>query len=93
MVVYMKVFSGRVKNKIRFIAFLLCVITAMVCLCLLHKTNKKENEANAAIHWQSGRQRFAYISVYMSPEENWKESDRDTLISNLQMSLGKFHFK
>ena len=87
MVVYMKVFSGRIKNKIRFIAFLLCVITAMACLCLLHKTNKKENEANAAIHWQSGRQRFAYISVYMSPEENWKESDRDTLISNLQMSF------
>ena len=85
--IYMKVFSGRVKNKIRFIAFLLCIITALACLCLLHKTNKRENETNAAIHWQSGKQRFAYISVYMSPEENWKESDRDSLTSSLQMSF------
>lgn len=83
----MKVFSGKVKNKIRFITFLLCIIVALVCLCLLHETNKRENESNAAIHWQSGKQKFSYISVYMSPEENWKESDRDTLINNLQMSF------
>lgn len=87
MVVYMEVFSGRTKNKIRFMAFLLCVIVALVCLCLLHETNKKEDGSDAAKRWQSGRQEFAYISVYISPEESWKESDRNTLVSGLKMSF------
>lgn len=87
MVIYMKVFAGKIKNKIRFVAFLLCIIVALVCLCLLHETNKKESAYNAARRWQSGRQDFAYISVYMSPEEGWKESDRNSFTSSLKMSF------
>lgn len=87
MVVYMKILSVRTKNKIKFVAFLLCIITALVCLCLLHETNKKERESDAARRWRSGRQEFAYISVYMSPEEGWKENDRNTLVSGLKMSF------
>ena len=48
MVIYMRVFSGRTKNKIRFAAFALCVIAAFVCLCLLNGTNKKERESDAS---------------------------------------------
>ncbi len=83
----MKVFSGKTKNKIRFAAFLLCIIGALVCLCLLHGVNEKESEFNAARRWQAGRQEFANISVYMSPEEKWQDSDRKTLISSLRMSF------
>ncbi len=60
---------------------------ALSCLCLLHITNKKENQFNAARYWQSGRQEFTYISVYISPEENWNENDRNTLVSSLKMSF------
>lgn len=60
---------------------------AFVCLCLLHETNQIERNSNAAVRWKSGKQEFSYISVYMSPEENWKENDRNTLISNLKMSF------
>lgn len=83
----MKVFPASIKNKIRLTAFLLCIIVALLCLCLLQITNKKENQFNAARHWQSGHQEFAYISVYISPEENWKENDRNTLVSSLKMSF------
>lgn len=83
----MKVFQGKTKNKIRFTTFLICAIVAFVCLCLLHETNQKERDANAAIRWKSDKQDFSYISVYMSPEENWKENDRNTLVSNLKMSF------
>lgn len=87
MVIYMRVFSGRTKNKIRFAAFALCVIAAFVCLCLLNGTNKKERESDASRRWKSGRQEFAHISVYMSPEEGWTENDRNTLVSGLKMSF------
>ena len=87
MVIYMRVFSGRTKNKIRFAAFALCVIAAFVCLCLLNGTNKKEKESDASRRWKSGRQEFAHISVYMSPEEGWTENDRNTLVSGLKMSF------
>lgn len=83
----MKVFPGKTKNKIRFTTFIICTIVAFVCLCLLHETNQKERGSNAAIRWKSGKQDFSYISVYMSPEENWKENDRNTLVSNLKMSF------
>ncbi len=83
----MKVFSGKTKNKIRFTTFSLCMVVAFVCLCLLHETNQKERDSNAAIRWKSDKQEFSYISVYMSPEENWKENDRNTLTSNLKMSF------
>lgn len=83
----MKVFSGKTKNKIKFAAFLLFIIVAFVCLCLLHGINRKERESDAAIRWQSDKQAFSYISVYISPEENWNENDRKTLISNLKMSF------
>lgn len=83
----MKVFPGGIKNKIRLLVFLLCIIVALSCLCLLHITNKKENQFNAARYWQSGRQEFTYISVYISPEENWNENDRNTLVSSLKMSF------
>lgn len=83
----MKGFLGKTKNKIRFTTFLICAIVALVCLCLLHETNQKERDSDAAIRWKSDKQDFSYISVYMSPEENWKENDRNTLISNLKMSF------
>lgn len=83
----MKVFSGKTKNKIKFAAFLLFIIVAFVCLYLLHGINQKERESDAAIRWQSDKQAFSYISVYISPEENWNENDRKTLISNLKMSF------
>ncbi|MCI9078134.1 MAG: ABC transporter permease [Lachnospiraceae bacterium] len=83
----MKVFLGKTKNKIRFTTFLICVVVAFVCLCLLHETNQKERESNAAARWKSDNQEFSYISVYISPEENWKENDRNMLISNLKMSF------
>ncbi len=83
----MKVFLGKTKNKIRFTAFLICAMVAFVCLCLLHETNQTDRGLNAAIRWKSDKQEFSYISVYISPEENWKENDRNTLISNLKMSF------
>lgn len=83
----MKVYPCKTKNKIRLMAFLIFIIVALVCLCLLHETNQKEHQSNAAAHWQSGKQAFSYISVYISPEENWNENDRKTLVSNLKMSF------
>lgn len=83
----MKKFLLGKRNKVLLLLAFLCLSVSVLCLCRFYALNAQDKDQSAARRWQSGKQNFAQLSVFFSPEENWSKQDRRTLLSRLRMQF------
>lgn len=75
------------RHRIMLFAAFACLLVACIFLRLFQRINEQDVDQSAAHRWQSGKQEFAQMSVFLSPQENWTETDRKTLLSQIRMSF------
>lgn len=75
------------RHRMMLFAAFACLLAAGIFLKLFQSINEQDVDQSAARRWQSGKQEFAQISVFFSPQENWTETDRRMLLSQIRMSF------
>ncbi len=83
----MRNFWRRKRNRVMLIAAILCLLLSCLCLRLITGLNEQDTDQDAAGRWEAGGLEFTQMSVFFSPQENWQESDRTMLLSQLRMSF------
>ncbi len=74
-------------HRIMLCAAFVCLLAAGICLKLFQNINEQDVDQSAAHRWKSGKQEFAQISVFLSPQENWTEADRKTLLGQIRTAF------
>lgn len=75
------------KHRKKLVFILACLIISGVSMHLYGVLAEQDADQTAASRWQSGKQVFAQLSVFLSPEEQWTENDRNSLLSQIRMAF------